>query len=324
MARKGNVTVHAAPATWSEFGAKVDPSNSPEEMLKKANLDWSVSKRPVYYEVDGQMKTVEGQFALARDTDNSVLSMVGASYKPVQNDEAIGFFSRFVEAGDMEMEAIGALRGGRYIWGLAKMKKEFKLGKDDLVGGHLLLTHPHLFGFSLGFQFMPIRFACYNVLPFALGNKLRNSTATFRMPHSREFTLEVKQAAEEALGLANNQMAEFQEAATLLSNKSATDDQVDEFFNEVLKFNPKEANKNQDGTVRIPRMKTKFANALKTAPGQALASAEGTWWGALNAVTYVIDHETGRSRDTAMHNSWMGYTAGIKRDALQIALKKAA
>ena len=61
-----------------------------------------------------------------------------------------------------------------------------------------------------------------------------------------------------------------------------------------------------------------------SAPGQQMPSALGTLWGAVNAVTYVVDHELGRNRSTALRNAWLGHTANTKRRAMDLALKRAS
>jgi hypothetical protein len=55
-----------------------------------------------------------------------------------------------------------------------------------------------------------------------------------------------------------------------------------------------------------------------------MKSAAGTWWGALNAVTFVEDHkkaehETGNS----LHSAWFGAGANRKAKALNLALEYA-
>jgi hypothetical protein len=49
----------------------------------------------------------------------------------------------------------------------------------------------------------------------------------------------------------------------------------------------------------------------------------GTWWNAYNAVTYMADHELGRSADTRMASAWFGTNAKRKVDALDLALEMA-
>lgn len=64
-------------------------------------------------------------------------------------------------------------------------------------------------------------------------------------------------------------------------------------------------------------------NALTHAPGQQLPSATGTLWGAVNAVTYVVDHELGRDRGAALRSAWFGQKANLKSRALELALERA-
>lgn len=314
---------YAGDVPWHGLGVPVTDKLTPKQMLKKAGLDWSVSKRKVFMEKDGDMQPIPGQYILARDTDNKPLSIVGETYKPVQNEIALDFFKKFTKAGHMKMETAGSLWGGRYIWALARLSNDFTLGKEDEVRGFLLLSQPHVRGKAMVMQFTPIRVVCWNTLTFALGSNLRGSSNSFRMSHATLFDDSVKRSAEEALGLATDQMDEFKQAAQLLSKKRIKESELESYFNEVLYFDPKKAQRKKDGEVRVPRMLPKFKAALEHAPGATLDTAKGTLWGALNAVTYVVDHENGRERDTALKNAWMGHTANIKRRAMEIALEKA-
>lgn len=317
---------YAGQVPWHGLGTNVDNTLSPEQMAQTAGIDWGVEKRPLFYDKNGKKAKVPGKFGLVRDTDDELLSIVGATYKPVQNGEAMDFFKKFVEAGHMDMETAGSLWGGKYIWGLARLGKDFTLGKDkaDEVRGFLLLSQPHVHGKAMTIQFTPIRVVCWNTLTFALGSDLKGKAGAFRMPHSQEFDEAMKKSAEIALGLAGEQMDEFKQAATMLSKKKAKAAQVEEFFCEVLKFEPEKARKTKKDKVVEPSKLPMFRAALEHAPGQQMPSALGTWWGALNAVTYVVDHELGKSRDTALKNAWIGHLAGVKKRALNIAIDKAA
>lgn len=322
---------YANEVPWHGIGVQVKSDLSPAQILKAANLDWTVSKQTMVLQNNHKI-VVSDRFALCRDTDNKVLSVVGKVYRPVQNKDAMDFFKKFVEAGHMTMETAGALWDGRYIWGLARVGQDFKLGKDDEVRSFLLLSSPHVHGKAMVVQFTPIRVVCWNTLSFALGTNLKGKGNAFRMPHTQAFDAAMKTRAEEALGLAKEQMAEFREACEILSKKRVKPEQVEQYFCEVVNFDPKAdtvkvkkgKKKGDPDIIKEPRILPKFRAALTYAPGQQLPSAEGTYWGAFNAVTYVVDHQLGRARDTALRNAWMGHTANLKRRALTLALKKAA
>jgi phage/plasmid-related protein TIGR03299 len=168
---------------WHGLGVEVSDDLTADEMLVKAGLDWTVSKRPLYFPKVNtertELKLIPNKFALTRDSDESTLDVVGDSYKPVQNADALDFFKRFVDSGDMKMETAGSLRNGQFIWGLAKIQESFNVGAgdEDRIEGYLLLTQPHKFGFSMVAALTPIRVVCMNTMKMALGEKLNGRTA---------------------------------------------------------------------------------------------------------------------------------------------------
>lgn len=317
---------------WHGLGHKVSNNLTPAQMLKAAELDWKVEKRKLFVpSMAGGHIEVPHKFALVRDKDERPLTIVGATYKPVQNEVSMDFFKKFVLAGHMKMETAGSLHNGQYIWVLARIGADFKLGKEDEVRGFLLLCNPHVFGRAMVIKFTPIRVVCWNTLSWALGADLtgRGSTGSFRMPHSIEFTDAVRKKAEEALGLAKEQMNQFKEAATLLTKRKAAPNEVEDFFCEVLKFDPTKARKKAARTKKAvdaviePRMLPKLRLALQYAPGAQMMTAAGTWWGAVNAVTYVVDHEIGRDQSAALRTAWLGQKAALKKRAVELAIQRA-
>ena len=50
-----------------------------------------------------------------------------------------------------------------------------------------------------------------------------------------------------------------------------------------------------------------------------IQATKNTWWAALNAVTYYVDHEAGRDRENALNSAWFGANAKKKRDAVSLA-----
>ena len=120
-------------APWHRLGTKVPGDLSPEQMLKAANLDWTVEAIPCFADINGTQVDV-GRSALVRSSDQKVLDIISSDWKPCQNQEAFGFFNEFVSSGDMNMEVAGALRGGQIVWALAKVNESFEVcgGKDKV------------------------------------------------------------------------------------------------------------------------------------------------------------------------------------------------
>ena len=340
MAHLIETMAYAGEVPWHGLGTQVDSNMSPEQMLVAAGLDWTVSKRPAYFaaekfvpnlyapELNTNMVLVEDNFFVVRDTDNKVLSHAGTGYNPFQNRDVMSFFKKFTEAGDMFMETAGSLKEGQEIWGLAKLKDGFQLAGGDEVKGYLLLNNSHKVGKAMTVMFTPIRVVCNNTLTLALNDSGANK---FRILHLQMFDQEIMQAAEEALGLSSTRMAQFKEQSEFLASKRAQTLDVDNFIAEMFQKDTllergKAVNQNELPPLRdeFKRTALAVAEAYEVSPGSTLASAKGTWWGALNAVTYVVDHPRRTSSEgSSLYSAWFGNGANVKRKAMEKALEYA-
>lgn len=324
MAHEVETMAYAGEKPWHGLGKEVPGDLTPKQMLKAAGLDWTVSKQPMFLKGGAE---IPDQYALVRDTDQKVLSVVGSIYKPTQNEQVLEFFRKFTEAGNMDMETAGSLQGGKYVWALARLKADFTLGKDDEMKSYLLFCNPHLYGYSRTIKFTSVRVVCWNTVCMALGEHIAadgKKQRAYSIPHSIDFDAEMQAKVEESLGLGIEQAKEFEQAARLLSKKKFKSEKVEKYFADILNYDPEKAKRKLDGSVREPAMLNKFREALETSPGADLKSAKGTWWGALNAVTYVVDHQVGRTRDGALSSAWLGQYAEHKTKALKLALAEAA
>jgi len=337
MAHEVETMAFANATPWHGLGKQVSDLMTPDQMLVAAGLDWTVSKRPLYtidnpnvWNVvdptgESNFMPVPKQYALVRDSDNTILGNCGESYTPFQNHEVMRFFKKFTEAGNMKMETAGSLKLGKDIWGLAKIKEGFTLTGGDEIRGYLLVNNSHDAGKAMQIMFTPIRVVCNNTLTMALSQKGQR----FRVLHLQMFDDEIIRAAEEAMGLSSQRLEEFSEAANFLASKRATPDQIEYYIADL--FQPHTLVERAKSPDLLPPLRDEFKRtaqkvlaAIDLSPGASMVSAKGTWWGALNAVTYVMDHEL-RSQDTgnALYSSWFGSAASKKRDALAKALEYA-
>ncbi len=342
MAHNVETMAWANDVPWHGLGIKVSGELTPLQMQEAAQLDWTVSKRPSYtidapeWSEDVGIMQTPNTFHIVRDSDNTVLSHCGRDYIPIQNEDVFKFFKRFTEAGHMTMETAGSLKNGGEIWGLAKISEDFELAGDDLIKGYLLINQPHIVGKSMTIKLTPIRVVCNNTLTMALQD---SGTASFRMPHVREFGTDVIQAAEEALGLSAQAMTEFRTNSTLLSKTKAKHSDVLDYVAEIyqphmiaeyrneqlLRESGKAIGEQAPLIERLNKFPSLVVDALEQSPGANLKSARGTWWGALNAVTYVEDHlRESQTEGNALHSAWFGAAANRKSKALSLALQRAA
>ena len=300
---------------WHGLGTPVSNDLTPAQMQQKAGLDWNVREVESYIEFDGR-KMPTGQKSLVRETDGRILTNVGENWNPVQNSDAFEFFSEYVLAGDMEMHTAGSLKGGQMVWALAKVKDSFELFKGDQVDSYLLFSNPHQYGKSIDIRFTPIRVVCNNTLTFSLDQKAERSV---RVGHRAEFD---PSSVKEQLGIATTKLNTYKEMAQFLGSKRYTQDNVIEFFNTVF---PRTADKRVQGKaldVHTLSRNAKFCyDALDVQPGAQYA--EGSWWQAFNAVTFVTDHVQGRNSDNRLYSNWFGNNELRKRNALKKAIEMA-
>ena len=339
MAHAVETMAYAGEVPWHGLGVKVEDNLTPDEMLVAAGLDWTVSKRHLFTHsepsVDNSKEVipVNDYYVLVRDSDNKTFGPCGPKFVPSQNADAFKFFEKFTSVGDMSMDTAGALKGGEQVWGLAKINDGFTLPGDDRVLGYLLVSVSHKWGKANEIRFTPIRVVCNNTLTYALADKTRPS---FKMPHLTALDAEVFKSAEEALGIAGDRMKDFKESAEFLSSKNYTSQNVVSYISELFQPELLEQQKNiekmsdikaiatrqsmVDEFKRIPAM---VHQALEEQPGANLKSSKGTWWGAANAVTFIVDHKWGHDRDAALHNAWFGGRASLKQKAISKAVEYA-
>ena len=307
MAHEVETMAYAGEVPWHGLGVQVIDDLTPEQMMEKAGIDWTVKKRPLTYSNKFDVYEVETRSALIRESDGKLLDIVGKDWNPVQNAEAMGFFHEFVMAGDMKMHTAGSLREGRNVWALAQIDDDFEIFGGDKVESYLLFSNPHEYGKSIDIRFTPIRVVCNNTLTMALGADKGNSV---RLDHRKQFDADT---VKETLGLASEQMKEYRKVAEFLGSKKYTDSSVKEYLGTVFGFSGK--------SKEMSRTAKKAYDVLDTQPGAEYAN--GSWWNALNAVTYMTDHQLGRSNDNRIASAWFGGNRIRKINAVKKAVEYA-
>lgn len=318
MSHEVETMAYAGAVPWHGLGVAVSNDLTPRQMMQKAGLDWTVEKHDSFVIINdgfGGVKHVPtGQQALVRSSDKKVLTQVGSGWNPVQNEEAFDFFAEYCAAGDMEMHTAGSLKGGQMVWALAKIKESFDILGGDQVDSYLLFSNPHQYGKSIDVRFTPIRVVCNNTLTLSLGQQVANSC---KLNHRSEFNPE---KVKEALGIAHEKFAKYKEMAEFLSTKRFTPETLVQYYNEVF---PRTYQGKKEVTVKdFSDLTTNGQSAysfLETQPGAEFG--EGTWWQALNSVTYLTDHKMGRSTDTRLASAWFGSNQSRKERAVNKAVE---
>lgn len=324
-----NQLAYQGATPWHNLGYHVPDGTSGADMLAIAGLDWRVQRRSLAMRgllADGTVDKslmltapLEDFRAITRSDNNEVFQIASAGYKPVQNAEIVDFFKEFCDAGNATMETVGALRGGAVVWALAKLAVDATVlrGNDELRGYMLLATSHDGSMNTIG---MPtqVRVVCANTLHAAFGAKQRETT--YRLKHSAKFDAARKAEAKKVMGLAIEQTAKTHDLAAQLANVSISESDWLDYMTRVMGadsvIDPK--------TADLTRNAQAIKEATMTSPGSALQSARGTLWGALNGVTYYVDHAArSRSESNRLFSAWFGNGNQLKEKALEVAAEMA-
>ncbi len=99
--------------------------------------------------------------------------------------------------------------------------------------------------------------------------------------------------------------------AAYLGSKRYNDESIVDYFTRIFPVSgsKKELSKNAEIALEI----------MNQQPGAEFA--EGSWWQAFNAVTFMTDHMIGRSADTRLASAWYGANKNLKTKALETAVE---
>lgn len=304
---------YAGETPWHGLGVQVSNDLTPAQMQQKAGLDWTVQEVESYIDFN-DTKLPTGQKSLVRSTDGKVLTNVGKGWNPVQNSEAFEFFSEYVLAGDMEMHTAGSLKGGKNVFALAKVKESFTILGEDQVDSYLLFSNPHEYGKAIDVRFTPVRVVCNNTLTFSLNMQSKNAV---KMNHRSVFNPDM---VKEQMGIAHEKFAQYKDMAEFLSTKRFSVESLMNYYSEVFPY----THRSSEAPTTMDDLSKNARDAyavLETQPGAGFG--EGTWWQALNSVTYLTDHQMGRNAETRMQSAWFGQNQARKLVAVNKAVEYA-
>lgn len=307
---------------WHQLGNKL-PANQPIEVwAQKAGMDWTICEAPVRYMTEqigslGAILSFEDQKVLYRSDTKAPLSVVSGRYQVVQPKAVLEFYRDLTEVSGFELETAGVLKEGRKFWALAKTGKEAVLKGNDVVKSYILLATSCDGTLATTATPTTIRVVCNNTLTIALNG----ASSAIKVPHSTNFD---PQAVKKQLGIAVSQWDSFMYRMRTLSERKVKSHEAMNYF---LKVMCNSDSQSDPGQVLTNERALKKVQAMYEGQGHGsdLASANGTAWGLLNAVTEFVDHEKrARSQEYRMDSAWFGQGASLKQRALDYALQLAA
>ena len=218
---------------------------------------------------------------------------IGKNYTIVQNLEAFDFFDTITQAGAAVYETAGVLGIGEKIFVTAKMPDTIRIaGTDDLTEVYVLLTSSHDGSGSIIAAVTPVRVVCQNTLNMALSNTI-NRVAIRHTSVVKDRLAE----AHKVLGISKVFVQEANECFNHLSKKYVSDDAVKELIRNL--FNEQE----RDST-RIKNIEDAALECYFTGVGQE--KIIGTAWGAINGITFYLDHVKNYRNDATKFDNIIG------------------
>lgn len=295
---------------WHGLGKQLTQDASIDQWRVEAGMDWSAKRAGIQFEDNGVMRQGDSEILFRSDTFKQ-LGVVSPDYKIVQPGEVLEFFRDLVGTGNMNLETAGCLDDGKKVWALAKTHQNFRVMGQDQVEGYLLLATSFDGTLSTRAMFTSVRVVCNNTLQVSLRGKNSNAVS---IPHSAIFN---HNQVKLDLGLLDNGFAKFEEEVNAIAQRTMKE-------SEAMKFIMKVLTGETDGT----KLSTRSANIVQSVfslyngkgMGSNLRSAEGTAWGAVNAITEYVDHQQGRNVNNRFRSAQFGVGADTKAEAFKAAL----
>ncbi|MGR2682588.1 DUF932 domain-containing protein [Chromobacterium haemolyticum] len=304
---------------WHGLGNQLSEHQPIEVWQREAGMNWSIESSDVRFVTGtgniGAIHAFPDQKVLYRSDTKEPLSVVSARYQVVQPLEILEFYRDLTEVGGFELETAGVLKNGRKLFALAKTGQSAALKSKDTVNGYLLLATACDGTLATTAQFTSVRVVCNNTLQIALGD----GTGAVKVPHRSQFDA---QAVKRQLGIAISSWDAFIARTKALAERKVSDSAAEAFLRRVLNYStPNVADRD---ALAVNERAIKAVGQLYAGRGKGadLASASGTAWGLLNAVTeYADHHRRARSDDHRRDAAWFGAGATLKQKAWDEALK---
>ena len=316
--------MYAGEMPWHKIGTHVGDSPVKSDVaIKRAKLDWDVGLwRPYVVDDKGELIECENNWAVVREDTDSVLSIVGNRYEPVQNTDAFSFFDEVIGKKTAMYEVAGSLDGGKKIWILAKLPQKtiVKIGKHkDVTNQYLLFASSHDGTGSVRMLYTPIRVVCMNTLTIALKGA---GTSGISIRHTGSVHDKLDEA-QKTLSLAKDYYDDFGEVAQAMANASFGEKKLTSLVRELVPTKDED-----DVPGKTLGIRDKILSIHES--GMGLDNFRGTGWGFFNAVAEYADHnKTVKGDKIRKDNSenrldsiWFGSGAALKRRAFDLVQKR--
>ena len=306
--------VHFGEMPWHGDSEELTGNETSREVMQKAGLDWNVVTKPLFME-DGTAVPAQ---ASIRESDNSVLGVVGPRWTPLQNADAFGVFEPLVESGDMAWHTAGSLRDGQRVWVLCQLNLDnSEIVKGDEISKFALLSNGHDGKLAVHFGFTPIRVVCANTEALARECK---ASKRIRVRHHR-FVKDNVEKLRDIMNVANQEFEATCDEYRFLASRSINQEDLEKYVKIVFNQHGKD---NDEIPTRSKNIMNRVEELFTDGRGNNLEGVSGTWWAAYNAVTEYLNYEKGRTTQNRLDSLWFGQNGVQSQKALAQAVALAS
>ena len=295
---------------WHGLGQQLTPHQPLEVWQQSAGMAWQIEASPVrFFNGSETLHSFPEQQVLHRSDTHAPLAVVSNRFQVVQPRDILEFYRDLTAVSGFQLETAGVLKGGKKFWALAKTGQSTVLKGNDRVNGYLLLATACDGTLATTAQFTSVRVVCNNTLHIALGD----NTGAVKVSHRSSFDAD---AVKRQLGIAVSSWDGFMLRMKALADRRVNETQAQAFLHKVLGTQPQSPEK---------AFRAVYDLYQGGGKGADLASAQGTAWGLVNAVTEYADHsKRARSVDHRLDSAWFGPGSQLKQSAWNEAVKLVA
>lgn len=313
---------------WHGLGRRLDAPATLHQAMDAGGLNYTVSLRPLA--LDGEPESLAPQrMAVVRDDRGPgeagrVLGAVHPGYRLLQNAEAGELFDSLLARGAALYHTGGYLKQGQIVWLQAALPEPIEVGGTDRLNTYLLFSNSHDGTYPIDIRLTSVRVVCNNTLNLAMRKGMAG--AVFRRGHGQRIDV-VRDAAARFF---DDVLAEQRHAAlrlTRLAETPCTDGDFAKFLDALLPNSVGQGTAPHQQAAQAARQAIVAVSATgypdPAAPTGHQPPAEGTWWGALNAVTSWVDHVQTVRQGSRVADALLGAGAVFKERALGVAVARA-
>lgn len=304
--------------TWHgcpQYVVKQEPVTT-DEALKVFAFDYE--KVPTFYEIQGCRRSTGGFAILRSDTKDVIVSGVGKQFQAPSNKTLVEFIDKHVlrEIPELKIEGVGTLFGGKIAWINLATEVGHISGDFSDQTCRIMTYNPVGLG-SYKVCAHSVRVVCNNTLR-AAESYCKQSV---RIPHTINANTRITKCVEDfatmVLGLKKH--IEVQQQLSEIPVLG-----IDQFLADLYPLN-------EDATPRmvnsVGRSRNRIREHWETRDDSMSLSTQQSYYGLLQSVTNVMDHDNYRSSSDQFAIAWDGIDgrrASIKDNARDLLLVDAS